>query len=80
MRSASVLPSLRHWLPEDLLAYVVSDVVDRPGSDGGGQTAAVRTSLIATCKRLGVDPFAYVCGIFERISVRPAEPACRTAS
>jgi hypothetical protein len=29
------------------------------GSDNGGQTAAVLTSLIATCKRLGMDPFAY---------------------
>jgi hypothetical protein len=28
------------------------------GSDQGGRTAAVLTSLIATCKRLHIDPFA----------------------
>lgn len=38
------------------------------GSDNGGRTAAILTSLIATCKRLGVDPFAYLRDIFERIS------------
>ncbi len=26
------------------------------GSDNGGRTAAVLTSLIASCKRLGIDP------------------------
>ena len=29
------------------------------GSDYGGRTAAILASLIATCKRLGLDPFAY---------------------
>ena len=42
------------------------------GSDQGGRTAAVLTSLIATCKRLDIDPFAYLCDIFERISTHPA--------
>ncbi len=41
------------------------------GSDGGGRTAAVLTSLIASCKRLGIDPFAYLRDIFERISAHP---------
>ena len=41
------------------------------GSDKGGWTAAVLTSLIATSKRLGVDPFAYLRDIFERISRHP---------
>jgi transposase len=41
------------------------------GSDNGGRTAAVLTSLIATSKKLGIDPFAYVCDIFERISTHP---------
>jgi hypothetical protein len=41
------------------------------GSDNGGRTAAVLTSLIATCRRLGVDPFAYLRDIFERISSHP---------
>jgi hypothetical protein len=37
------------------------------GSDNGGQTAALLTSLIATCKRLGMDPFAYLRDLFGRI-------------
>jgi transposase len=41
------------------------------GSDNGGRTAAVLTSLIATAKRLGLDPFAYLHDIFERISRHP---------
>jgi len=41
------------------------------GSDHGGRTAAVLTSVIATSKRLGVDPFAYLCDILERISHHP---------
>ena len=66
-----LLPSLRNWLPKDRLEYFVSDVVERLSSDGGGRTAAVRSSLIATCKRLDIDSFAYACHIFERISVHP---------
>ena len=41
------------------------------GSDDGGRTAAVLSSLIATCKRLGIDPFAYLRDLFERISSHP---------
>ena len=41
------------------------------GRDNGGRAAAVLTSLIATCKRLGIDPFTYLCDIFERISSHP---------
>jgi len=41
------------------------------GSDNGGRTGAVLSSLIATCKRLGVDPFAYLRDVFERISSHP---------
>ena len=42
------------------------------GSDNGGHTAAILTSLTATCKRLNIDPFAYLRDIFERISAHPA--------
>jgi len=42
------------------------------GSDNGGRTAAVLTSFITTCKRLGIDSFAYLRQIFERISTFPA--------
>jgi hypothetical protein len=31
----------------------------------------VLSSLIATCKRLGVNPFAYLRDVFERISSHP---------
>ncbi|HEY1161216.1 MAG TPA: IS66 family transposase [Terracidiphilus sp.] len=41
------------------------------GSDNGGRTAAVLTSLIATCKRLHVDPFAYLRDLFQRLSDHP---------
>jgi transposase len=41
------------------------------GSDQGGRTAAVLSSLMATCKRLAIDPFAYLRDIFERISRHP---------
>jgi hypothetical protein len=41
------------------------------GSDNGGRTAAVLTSLIATCKRLGVDPFAYLRDLIGRIAAHP---------
>ena len=41
------------------------------GSDNGGRTAVVLTSLIATCKSLGIAPFAYLRDVFERISSHP---------
>jgi len=41
------------------------------GSDTGGHTAAVLTSLIATCKRHHIDPFAYLRDVFQRISAHP---------
>ncbi len=41
------------------------------GSDHGGRTAAVLTSLIATAKRLAIDPFTYLRDLFERISNHP---------
>jgi transposase len=41
------------------------------GSDNGGRTAAVLTSLIATCKRHRIDPFAYLRDVFQRIGPLP---------
>ena len=41
------------------------------GSDNGGRTAAILTSFIITCKRLDIDPFAYLRDIFARISAHP---------
>jgi transposase len=41
------------------------------GSDNGGRTAAVLTSLIATCKRLHIDAFAYLRDVLTRIAAYP---------
>ncbi len=41
------------------------------GSDQGGQTAAILTSFVSTCKRHRIDPFAYLRDIFKRISAHP---------
>jgi len=41
------------------------------GSDNGGHTAAVLGSLVATCKRLTIDPFAYLRDVFQRIGAHP---------
>jgi hypothetical protein len=38
------------------------------GSDNGGRTGAVLTSLVAACKRLGMDPSAYLRDLFGRIA------------
>jgi len=38
------------------------------GSDQGGKTAAVLRSFIATCKRCGVEPFAWFRDVLSRIS------------
>jgi transposase len=41
------------------------------GSDKGGRTAAILISLTATCKALGIDPWAYLRDVLERISTHP---------
>jgi len=41
------------------------------GSDNGGNTAAVLFSLIATCGRHKIDPFAYLRDVLDRISATP---------
>lgn len=42
------------------------------GSDQGGHTAAVLFSLIATCQRHKVEPFAYLRDVLSRIAAHPA--------
>jgi hypothetical protein len=37
------------------------------GSDAGGKRAAIIYSLIATCKRHGIDPFAYLKDVLQRL-------------
>jgi len=41
------------------------------GSDRGGRTAAVLLSFIATCKRCGVEPFAWFRDVLTRIATHP---------
>jgi transposase len=41
------------------------------GSDNGGKTAAVLMSLCATCKGLGLNPFAYLRDVLDRVSTHP---------
>lgn len=41
------------------------------GSDKGGRTGAVLSTLIASCKRLRVEPFTYLRDLFTRISAHP---------
>jgi transposase len=41
------------------------------GSDLGGMTAATLMSLCATCKELGVEPFAYLRDVLQRVSTHP---------
>jgi hypothetical protein len=41
------------------------------GSDNGGRTAAVLFSLIASCQRHDVEPFAYLRDVLTRIASHP---------
>jgi hypothetical protein len=41
------------------------------GSDEGGKTAAVLRSLVASCQRVGVDPFAWFKDVLSRIVTHP---------
>ena len=41
-------------------------------AEGGGLRASVLCSLIASCKRLGVELFAYLRDVINRVSTHPA--------
>jgi len=41
------------------------------GSDAGGERAAILYSLVATCRSHGLDPWAYLCDVLERIPTHP---------
>ncbi len=43
------------------------------GSDNGGRTAAVLFSFTATCKMRGINTFAYLRDVLERLPTHPAE-------
>lgn len=40
--------------------------------EGGGERADVFFSLVQTCQRLKIDPFAYLTDVIERVSTHPA--------
>jgi transposase len=42
------------------------------GSDAGGRSAAILYSVVGTCRRLGLDPFAYLRDVFARLASQPA--------
>lgn len=42
------------------------------GSDAGGERAAILYSIVATCKRHGVEPWRYLQDVLLRISTHPA--------
>jgi transposase len=41
-------------------------------AEGGGFRASVLYSLVASCKRLGVEPFAYLRDVLDRVSSHPS--------
>jgi hypothetical protein len=41
------------------------------GSDEGGTTAALLRSFVASCQRVGVDPFVWLKDILSRIADHP---------
>jgi hypothetical protein len=41
------------------------------GSIAGGERAATIYSLTVTCRRLGIEPFAYLRDLIERVSSHP---------
>jgi hypothetical protein len=43
------------------------------GSDRGGRMGATLYSLVASCERYRVDPFAYLKDILERLPTRPTD-------
>ena len=43
------------------------------GSDAGGRSAAVLYSVVGTCRRLGIDPFAYLRAALTRLPSLPTD-------
>ncbi|MFN8656621.1 MAG: transposase domain-containing protein [Candidatus Obscuribacterales bacterium] len=42
------------------------------GSDQGGKNDAIVSSVISTCRRHGVEPWAYLTDVIERLTKNPA--------
>ena len=43
------------------------------GSDAGGRSTAVLYSVVGTCRRIGIDPFAYLRDVFVRLPGLPGD-------
>ena len=43
------------------------------GSEQGGKTAAILMSFTSTCKRLGIEPWAYLQDVLTRLPTTPSE-------
>jgi transposase len=46
------------------------------GSEAAAKRAAILLSLVNTCKNLGMDPFAYLRDVIDRISAHPRSRVC----
>jgi hypothetical protein len=46
------------------------------GGDEGGQTAAVLRSLVASCQRVGIDPFVWLQDVLARTASHPITRIC----
>jgi hypothetical protein len=42
------------------------------GSDAGGRRAAILYSMVSSCKRHAIDPWAYLADVIDRVSTHPA--------
>ena len=50
------------------------------GSDQGGKTGAVLRSFVASCQRVGIDPFTWLKDVLSRIAVHPITRLRRVAA
>ena len=70
LRQAKSLPILK-----DIENYLQAETARNNwlfyGSDKGGRTGAVLSTLIASCKRLRIEPFGYLRDLFTRIGTHP---------
>jgi transposase len=71
----------KRWLG-DYDGYVQADALKQydgrknylfAGSDGGGRSAAVLYSVVGTCRRVGLDPFAYLRDVLTRLPSLPVD-------
>jgi hypothetical protein len=72
-RTDAAYPGTRHTRAERALRTVA---VGRKnwlfaGSDEGGRRAAILYSLISSARRHGLDPFAYLRDLFDRLPTHP---------